>query len=395
MKRIFALVIICALALCVFVACDKESPTETPTSAPTEAPTSAPTEAPTSAPTEAPTSAPTEAPTSAPTEAPTAAPTEAPTNVPTEQPTESTVDREAVEGALLAADEKLANSLYFTVDGSTITTSDNEDMQENSVEKTIFAGNSYKTETTWADGSFDNYVIVGGFLYNHYGYEGDEVKEKVAYTEEEVLEEIAAMRSMYMYEEGIEMFLTVEVVHNDDGSTTYVLSDLTDEAKDEMIGMISEMMLEITLDEQGRFATMNGITEVSYELLGITIEATSTVTYTYTYYSEGELEITAPEDADAYEEMVEEEWSCDCGASSWEDCICEVEWSCDCGASSWEDCICEVEWSCDCGASSWEDCICDVEWSCDCGAESWEDCVCEYEWSCDCGATSWEDCICE
>ncbi|MCR4707422.1 MAG: hypothetical protein K5746_05680, partial [Clostridiales bacterium] len=72
---------------------DTPAPTEAPTPAPTDTP--APTEAPTPAPTEAPTPAPTEAPTPAPTEAPTPAPTEAPTQAPTEAPTPAPTDTPA------------------------------------------------------------------------------------------------------------------------------------------------------------------------------------------------------------------------------------------------------------------------------------------------------------
>ena len=359
MKRIFALVIICALALCVFVACDKESPTETPTSAPTEAPTSAPTEAPTSVPTEAPTTV----------------------------PTESTVDRETVKEKLLAANQYIENNPNFKVDVTSENIYEGE-MAEGmggetmtTTQTVIFTSTGYKSEQNESDGSFDNYTLIDGVLYNHYSIEGEESKTKTLFSQEDYDLFLADLRTEYMYEGEFDMFDEVTVLDNGDGTVTYIfkgyVADASEDEDSPILGTVTNMAMEITLDGEGRFISIVSSVEMTVDMILMTLETTTLVVCEYTYCDEGELEITAPEDADTYEEMVEEEWSCDCGASSWEDCVCEYEWSCDCGATSWEDCVCEYEWSCDCGATSWEDCVCEYEWSCDCGATSWEDCICE------------------
>lgn len=374
MKKIFALIIACALMLCVFVACDKnEDPTEKPTTAPTEAPTSAPTEGPTSAPTSAPTAAPTEAPTSAPTEAPTSAPTEAPTSAPTEAPTSAPteapdeIDLEEIEETLLAANKYIDDNPNFKVDVITETVYDDAMMEETEDgptierETVIFTADGYMSELRSSDGNFDIYTLVNGVLYNYYSMEGEEYKEKTILSDEGYADELFYERVQYVYGSELSMFEDVEVTENEDGGVTYILRGWTPtESEDDAFSdMITNMAISITLDAEGRFASISTVVEMSIDLVIMTFDTTSMNTVTYTYYDEGELEITEPEDADEYEEYVEEEWSCDCGASSWEDCVCETEWSCDCGASSWEDCVCEYEWSCDCGATSWEDCICE------------------------------------
>lgn len=66
--------------------------TAVPTEVPTEKPVVKPTEAPTSAPTTEPTEEPTSVPTESPIEEPTTPPTEAPTEEPTEEPTEAPIE---------------------------------------------------------------------------------------------------------------------------------------------------------------------------------------------------------------------------------------------------------------------------------------------------------------
>lgn len=416
MKRILAVVIALALMLCIFVACDDSKTSETPgtssndkiTEAPTKTPdkeqepTEAPTEKPqpTEAPTENPAPRPTEKPESRPTEKPAPRPTEAPTTLPTESNTEisTDVDFETADEAFLAANAMLADSRYMTIDISSVATSNVAGMgssTEETVQKLTFAGDNYKDEMTSSDYQIVQ-IMVGGVRYT---MSVDDitgtVKEKTVIGEDVQAMSVEIMRNAYGYEGEMDIFRKLDVVQNGDGSTTYIFSEPTEEATEEMFGMVGDMSIEITLDDQGRFKSVITTFEMDMEVVGMTVHSTSITTCDYTYYAEGELEITAPDDADEYEEVVEEEWSCDCGAESWLDCVCPEEWSCDCGADSYANCVCEDKWVCDCGAESWYDCVCPEEWYCDCGADSYANCVCEDKWVCDCGAETWFDCICE
>lgn len=268
---------------------------------------------------------------------------------------------------MLAANKYIDDNPNFKVDIITETVYDDAMMEETEDgptidrETVIFTADGYMSELRSSDGNFDIYTLVNGVLYNYYSMEGEEYKEKTILSDEGYADELFYERVQYVYGSELSMFEDVEVTENEDGGVTYILKGWTPtESEDDAFSdMITNMAISITLDAEGRFASISTVVEMSIDLVIMTFDTTSMNTVTYTYYDEGELEITEPEDADEYEEYVEEEWSCDCGASSWEDCVCETEWSCDCGASSWEDCVCEYEWSCDCGATSWEDCICE------------------------------------
>ena len=299
-KKIISIVMV-VMMLCALVSCDKDKTTETPTTAPTEAPTTAPTEAPTAAPTEAPTTAPTEAPTSSLTEAPTSASTEAPTTAPTE---EKTVE-EIVEEILLTADQKLADSIYFVVDVAT-TGSFSDSMSgttENSYsyEKAIFAGSNFKSESVDSDEYEMYYTLVDGVLYNKMGSEGEFTKTKMVFDQEEQKFFLDEIRSSFMYEDGIEYFTDIAITKQGDGGMICTLSGITDEGREEMMGLIDDVILEFTVDAEGNYKSLSLSTYVRTEVLGTVVEGATVTSYTYTYYEEGELEITVPEDADEYE----------------------------------------------------------------------------------------------
>lgn len=172
MKKLTA-IILCALLIFAFAACDSGSTTEKATTdAKTDAPTEAKTEAKTEAQTEATTVAPTEAPTEEPTtEATTAAPTEAPTEEPTtEAPAPEIVEADAIViNANTATEDHIfdlgykweKSSATLTLSGMNLSFNAAIGIQLDVEEATIVI----------ADGTVNN-IVVTGFTTDDFGCYG-------------------------------------------------------------------------------------------------------------------------------------------------------------------------------------------------------------------------------
>ena len=168
----------------------------------------------------------------------------------------------------------------------------------------MIAGNSACITYTLGDGWCDDYWYIDNCCYNKYGYVDEGLtKVKSTVTEDEFAEIMDELISGYIYAGEGSLFNTMTVTENeDDGSTVYEFTDLTDAAREEFfMGLEGSLIMSFTLNAEGRLVKLESYTEIHYteEYAGADVISYETTTMTISYGG-NELIVVAPGDADEY-----------------------------------------------------------------------------------------------